>query len=408
MYLQGKYIYDLTSDDIESLFKNQVRESKSLDYKRELDITGANKDKNRLEFFCDIASFYNTEGGVLLYGIEERRDPNGNTGYPEKYFSQNMPNEDQIEQQINSIIRSNTDPEITNIAIKFIDVQENKLLAIGIPRGLGLPSMVTNNDHNKFYRRNSTGKYAVGTAELNQMFMQNQLVKDKAEEFRKIRIKEVRNDGVIPLVDKKGSYFLHIIPYSFLQEKIINLGDVSVHEKELNIFPIRLPLIDNNTGYNITFNLDGLMTYRTDRINNFITAFNQYFRNGAVELYSKSFIYKHEQQKYLFGNELVEETCATIFRSLPFLKYLGIDPPLIIGISLLDTSNAAIFDRKTNSFNGKFTRDSVILPLAIIPRYDLTALGIFELLKLHFDIIWQAAGQQSCPAASHFFSIKGS
>ena len=36
MYLLGKYVQDLTEDDIKRLIENEIRESKTLEYKKQL------------------------------------------------------------------------------------------------------------------------------------------------------------------------------------------------------------------------------------------------------------------------------------------------------------------------------------------------------------------------------------
>lgn len=146
-----------------------MKATKALDYKRELNIS---EDADKKEFLGDITSFYNTDGRCIIFGIEEKKDENGhNTGIPEKIVAIPDENEDKLFQKIEDLIRSNTETNIAFVISHIEDIKGDKVLVLGIPKGLGLPAMVTFNDSNRFYRRKNTGKYLVDVFELNDMFM---------------------------------------------------------------------------------------------------------------------------------------------------------------------------------------------------------------------------------------------
>jgi len=65
---------------IESLFSNQVRENRTLDYK---ELLPANGRDDRKEFLADITAFANAAGGDIVFGITEKRQNNRPTGIPE-------------------------------------------------------------------------------------------------------------------------------------------------------------------------------------------------------------------------------------------------------------------------------------------------------------------------------------
>lgn len=141
MYILGIRADKVTEDDINRLIDNQVQENKSLDYKKELNIS---KDSDRKEFLFDISAMYNTDGGCILFGIEEEKDlKSQNTGKPLKITGIEIENSDKLFQQIEDIIKNCTDPSINNVIINEILVDSLKVLILGIPKGLGLPSMVT-------------------------------------------------------------------------------------------------------------------------------------------------------------------------------------------------------------------------------------------------------------------------
>ena len=70
MIFRGKNINEYTVEDVQSLIENKVPESKILDYKRELQFD----EKAKVEFIYDVSSFYNTEGGCIVVGLDEEKD----------------------------------------------------------------------------------------------------------------------------------------------------------------------------------------------------------------------------------------------------------------------------------------------------------------------------------------------
>ena len=159
MNILNKKLKDITIDDIERLVNNEIKETTSLDYKRDWHLS---KDAEVKEFLYDITAFYNAEGGYLIYGIEEKKDDKGqNTGIPKSIVGIDIENEDKFIQKIEDIVRSNTEPSITNLAINIIPFSNKYILIIGIKKNLGFPSMVTFNNSNRFYRRRNSGKYLV-------------------------------------------------------------------------------------------------------------------------------------------------------------------------------------------------------------------------------------------------------
>src|ERR1035437_3577105 len=113
MIFRGKNISEYTALDIQSLIENKVPESKHLDYKRELKFD----EKSKAEFIYDISSFYNTEGGCIIIGLEEEKDEqNKNTGLPKIPDTEVIiSNYDELLLRIQETIRQSTNPSITNL-----------------------------------------------------------------------------------------------------------------------------------------------------------------------------------------------------------------------------------------------------------------------------------------------------
>ena len=112
----GKKIDDLQRSDINRLLENGIPESRQLDYKRKLSIANSSEKK---EFLADISAFNNTNGGIIIFGITEKKDQhNNNTGIPDQITPITGLNEDKLKQQIEQLVQDGLSPSLTNLGFK--------------------------------------------------------------------------------------------------------------------------------------------------------------------------------------------------------------------------------------------------------------------------------------------------
>ncbi len=380
MYILGIKADKIVEKDIKRLIENQIQENKSLDYKRDVNFA---KDKDKKEFLFDISAMYNTDGGCLIFGIEEEKDErNQNTGKPSKVTGIEIENSDKLIQQIEDIVKNCTEPSISQLIIKELKVGSKNVLIIGVPKGLGLPAMVTYNQTNKFYKRRNSGKFAVDVYELNNMFMQNQVLKEKANLFRKERINKVLNQESIPNLKIDNSFFIHIIPFGFLDYNIIDFS-IAENDNILNMRPLYA------SGWDKMYNIDGYATFATTSDRQKVSSYNQIFRNGIYEVYTSELFYEIRQGKKEFdGKSMIEETIKSIKEALIVLNQLQVEPPFLISFSFHNVLGK-IMDNDRSYYNREFKQNEIIFPLILIPNYES---DIYSLLKPNFDILWQSFG----------------
>jgi predicted HTH transcriptional regulator len=98
-----KAIEQVTPEDILALIPNQVREGKSIDYKRDM-IGDADSDKIR--FLADVSSFANASGGDLVLGVDEK------DGVPVAVPGVELDDPDRAIARLDNMIRSGLEPRL--------------------------------------------------------------------------------------------------------------------------------------------------------------------------------------------------------------------------------------------------------------------------------------------------------
>lgn len=370
----GKRVDALTAEDIRRLVDNGHKESQTLDYKRELCLE---KDDQKKEFLQDVTAFYNTDGGCVVFGIEEKKNGKENTGEPGAVTGIGEQNEDALALRIEDLIRVNTEPAVTGLRLKFIDVDGKKVLVLGIPKGLGLPSMVTIKHANRFTRRKSTGKYYVDVYELNDMFMKNQVLKDRAEAFRQQRLQRILNKEAFPMLNIDRFCVVHVIPYSFLDEKGIDISCISM--------PLMPMEAQGATPY---FNIDGYVS--CDRSTN--GAYTLFMRNGVMELYSTLFFFQADGLDCCISGDQLHNTITTsIQNALTVMRQYGIEEPFLITAYFHNLSKTVFM--RTDGRRSELNYPTVELPLVVHSSYDT---DLKQTLRPLFDMFWQGAGYPKC------------
>jgi len=136
-----------TKSDLDRLIEEDIQESLTLDYKdaRALEKT----DQKRNELCKDVSAFANSDGGQIIYGIQE-------TGHhPVRVQDNDAVNPTDISREwVEQIIDSKVHPRIQNLRIQPIDVAPGRVAyVITIPQGTSnAPHQAPDNKY--YYRQN--------------------------------------------------------------------------------------------------------------------------------------------------------------------------------------------------------------------------------------------------------------
>jgi predicted HTH transcriptional regulator len=156
-----KQLNEIDEKVLSELVTNAVSEGRAIEYKRDLP---SNSDADKKEFLADVSSFANTSGGDLIFGVDE------SGGVPTQIIGIQSGDLDLEIGRLNSIIQMGLDPRI-RYDVRTVTFQDGrKVPIIRIERSWIGPHRVVFKGHDKFYARNSTGKYPLDFNELRLAF----------------------------------------------------------------------------------------------------------------------------------------------------------------------------------------------------------------------------------------------
>src|SRR5215813_3230520 len=158
---------DLT--DLERLL-GVAREGKTLEFKQ---LMPAKSDREVIQFLSAVSAFANSTGGDLLIGImAEDGIAKSITGIPIAGF-------DDEKLRLEQLLADNIEPRLPVVGFHSVPCGNgNHVVAIRVQRSWLLPHRVLKND--KFYGRNSAGKYPLDVGELRNAFALREAVSSRS------------------------------------------------------------------------------------------------------------------------------------------------------------------------------------------------------------------------------------
>lgn len=376
----NKPLANITSEDIKNLVTNNVLERRTLEYKAQLP---DNSDGDKKEFLADVSSFANTIGGDLIFGIKE------NNGTVETNFGLNISNSDAEIARLENIIRDGIAPRIKP-EIEFISLEDNNsILIIRLRGSLESPHRVIFKSHDKFYARNSNGKYSMDVLELRNAFAQTSAITERIKDFRTNRILNVKSGEDSFTTIEKPFLALHFIPLSAFNTSVRLNADQLVAVKNSEIKPSLSPLYAG--GWSHRINLLGVLAYSSPGNDKTITTYTQLYREGIIEAVDKEILSDRGEKKLLPMYALEKEIMQFVNNNLKLITSLEFQPPFYIFLTLANilSYSVAIPDKLWGTDAEAITVNDLLLPEVII---DTASDDIEQKFRPIFDMIWNAAG----------------
>lgn len=379
-----KSLDKIAEEDLQLLVENQISEKKNLEYKAELSL---NSDKEKIEFLADISSLANTSGGDLYIGIIENREK----GTPKEIRGFRLENPDIEILRIESLIRDGIRPRLILVKLRCIKLaNENSVILIRIPQSWMSPHRVILKGHDKFYSRNSAGKYQMDVDELRNAFTLADTVSKNIGKFKNERIGNIQLDETPVPFYEPAKTILHIIPLISLSRPIgIDIKSLVCSRNHLNkMHPM------GHTSHEERYNIDGYLTYAIGADNN-VSSYFQFYRNGIIE---------SAEAHWLKSNKTIQITLLekgiidSLSDYLNLLNILRVPTPIFIFLTLIGIKEHKILP--PNVILGTWAavhtigRDVLQLPELYIEDYPTK---VDSVLRPIFNSLWNAGGYPEDP-----------
>lgn len=377
---------------IEALVANEVRESRTLDYKETFP---GGKDAERKEFLADVSAMANAAGGDMVFGIAERREDGKPTGIPESVPGLREVNLDAEKLRLENIIRDGIDPRIGGLQLWPVDGFDNgPVLVLRIPKSYLAPHMIKTGD-SRFYSRNSAGKYPLDVTEIRSAFALSETMPEKIRRFRDERIGRIVGDETPVQLTPHPKTVLHLLPLSALDPT--TRIDVSPLLYRSGEFP---PLSSYHVqGWSPRYNLDGSLVTGKSGDPAIPATYLQLFRTGAIEA-AESIMLRSEREREASINPVIKAASfennliVALKRYLRLLELVQVEPPIVVMLSLVGVKGYQLYlpDGMTASVSQyQIDRDTLLLPESIMQNSEETA---DKLLQPAFDALWQCVGYE--------------
>ncbi|MCJ7654562.1 MAG: ATP-binding protein [Dehalococcoidia bacterium] len=374
----NKSIDDISEQDLQTLIAQKEVEGKTIEYKQELP---RNTDADKKEFLADISSFSNSSGGDLIYGMVEDK------GMPKALDGLDIGEFDQVKQRLENLVRDGIEPRIPPLNIQPVPLSNTRTaLVIRVPKSWSSPHRVRYQGHDKFYSRNSAGKYQLDVAELRIAFNLSETTAERIRKFRQDRISNiVANETPVSLPDT-AKIVLHLIPITaFSPAQSYEINKIASPPEKMT--PLR------SHGWNHRYNIDGFLTYSLHG-NNQVYSYVQLFRNGIIEAVEASMLRPREHGLYIPSVLYEQELISSLSNYLSLLETLIVEPPIFVFLTLLGVKGYRMGTDRIDELDelNAIDRDIILSPEILIENYQVIA---EDVLMPCFDSIWNACGFSS-------------
>lgn len=178
---EDRRLRDITEEDVRQIVTAELEEHLQLEYKSALYTPSDNGSKESL---LDICMFANAGGGILLIGIDEQRDANGQpTGVPDPnaQLGVDLPNPEQLLQAYDARVIANVQERLP-LELYAVPVGNNRhVVAVRVPNSMSKPHRVFYQGRAYFPSRRERQRYEMDVREIKEMVMRTASRLEEAE-----------------------------------------------------------------------------------------------------------------------------------------------------------------------------------------------------------------------------------
>jgi len=374
-----KRLGEVTYGDLEVLVRYEVREGRTIEYKRDLP---GNSEGQKKEFLYDVSSFANTVGGDLIIGVDEDK------GIPTEINAFSCVNIDEELQRLDSILMFGVEPRLKYQTHVIMHPKGGHVLIVRVEKSGLAPHRVTYKGSDKFYARNSAGKYPLDVSELRDAFLLGASASTRLRDFRVSRLASIAA-GEGPLMNEDSPVLvLHLLPLvAFTSQQEF---DISKYYRE----PIK-PIGTGSIDWQI--NIDGVLHFAANH-KEILSNYVQLYRNGSMEIADEFAFTADKSGNILAPLKGIE---ARIDSHLPLylecMKQIEVSPPIYFFLSIIGGRGCRAYTDSLLSdvmSYPRLKRDPLMLSEIVID--DVTA-DFKTAIKPLYNRLWNAFGFPESP-----------
>lgn len=337
-------------------------------------------EKRKLDFLRDAASFANTMGGCLIFGIE------ANEGYPTRFSGFQVDSEDKLVEKIRQLFHEKITPSLRDYKIRSFRAQDgNLILLLHINSGTESPYVVVEKSSRWFDARADEGRYLIEN--YDSKWAQAQFRLKKIIEFRQKRIAETLRGNYPFQVPDRARIMVHLIPIStFEEQSVLDFAEQENNCRDFSTFieHSTTEVLQNSDGLVAWYSCDGQISY------------NQWFKNGVFEVIDNCFFCQNSDDKIIPQKSLECSFIVWLQRSLKLLRQRSIGTPYYLMVSLLNVKGFKVSDQRKFQvgIRDEISRSSLLFPPIMISKNSQRP---DKILHPIFDWIWNSSGYARCP-----------
>jgi hypothetical protein len=381
-----KRFEDIEFSDLEILLNTPIPEGKTIEYK---ELIPSNADSDKVKFLAGVCAFANTIGGDFIIGIKAK------DGIPVDLSGLKLSDADLDAEilRLEQMLQNSIEPRLPSFRIKD-DIKSptgERFILVRVANTSWIaPHKVKVNE--KFYGRNSKGKYPLDVSELRTAFMLTEQLSERIKNFRKERIQIIKSKSEAPAqLINGGKLILHLLPLASFITPI-----------DFDVMELRQKAQFETTEYHDSeINLDGVVI--APSFEKETSSYTQIFRNGCIErvtcLNAAQGIRDDDKD---FSSRFDEEQIISALSDfIDFYSKVEIELPVYLFLTFINIKDyefhiddefryhIEIRRKKVDNKKITFKRDEIIFPEIVINDNSQSPQ---QLLRSTFNKLWNSVG----------------
>jgi len=367
---------------LEALISENVPENRELEFK---ELIIVNNDGEKKEFLYDVSSFANANGGSIIYGIKELN------GTAQSIVSINE-NIDKLICKLENLLRDNVEPRIIGMLIYEVKSLKNgSVIVIEVPKSWQGPHQVTYQRTNKFYSRNSAGKYLLNVYELKNEFLKYEGIQQKITNWNIDRINAIESKNSFLEFQDHGKVLVNIVPLNAFDGYSNQSYNLSlIYNRSFS--PLSAGAID------AVINFEGVL-FSCQLENDKYYSYLQVYKNGIIETATDYLLRPYDQKLEIpffaatsSGMHFEQDIIRCMEEILKIHESIGLIQPYFVLISLIGLKDYGIGLPGKVNFQKSFVTikaNTLQLQPIFVENRDIE---VEKILKPVFDQIWNIFG----------------